>query len=58
MPFGGIGESGMGHYHGKWGFDTFSHRKSVVEASTFVDSTQLIYPPTGGLKEGIARKVL
>ena len=28
-PFGGFGNSGLGHYHGKWGFDTFSHKQSV-----------------------------
>lgn len=58
LPFGGVGESGMGSYHGKWGFDTFSHRKSVLNASTKIDSAQLLYPPMSGLKEGIARKVL
>jgi aldehyde dehydrogenase (NAD+) len=31
MPFGGVGESGMGGYHGKYGFDAFSHRKSVLK---------------------------
>ena len=30
MPFGGIGESGMGAYHGRTGFDTFSHKKSIL----------------------------
>src|SRR5699024_3308752 len=33
MPFGGVGESGMGSYHGKASFDTFSHKKSVVHKS-------------------------
>lgn len=37
MGFGGVGESGMGAYHGKRGFDTFSHRKSIVEKKTWVD---------------------
>lgn len=58
LPFGGVGESGMGAYHGKWGFDTFSHRKAVLNVSTKIDSAQLLYPPMSGLKEGIARKVL
>lgn len=31
MGFGGVGESGMGSYHGKRGFDTFSHTKSIVD---------------------------
>ncbi len=37
MPFGGVGGSGMGGYHGKFGFDTFSHHKSVIQKSTRVD---------------------
>ena len=37
MPFGGVGNSGMGSYHGKESFMTFSHRRSVVTTPTFVD---------------------
>ena len=37
MPFGGVGNSGMGTYHGKESFMTFSHRRSVVSTSTFID---------------------
>ncbi len=37
MPFGGVGASGMGGYHGKYGFDTFSHYKSIVDKKTFLD---------------------
>lgn len=37
MGFGGVGESGMGCYHGKAGFDTFSHTKSIVEKQTWLD---------------------
>jgi aldehyde dehydrogenase (NAD+) len=37
MAFGGVGESGMGGYHGKSGFDTFSHRKSIVNKRTWMD---------------------
>lgn len=37
MGFGGVGESGMGSYHGKCGFDTFSHKKSMVDKKTFLD---------------------
>ncbi len=37
LGFGGVGESGMGAYHGKTGFDTFSHKKSIVDKKTFVD---------------------
>lgn len=37
MGFGGVGESGMGAYHGERGFDTFSHKKSIVDKKTFID---------------------
>ena len=37
MPFGGFGESGMGGYHGKKGFETFSHYKSIVDKKTWID---------------------
>lgn len=37
MGFGGFGESGMGSYHGKAGFDTFSHDKSIVDKKTWLD---------------------
>ena len=37
MGFGGFKESGMGSYHGKAGFDTFSHYKSIVDKKTFID---------------------
>ncbi len=37
MGFGGVGESGMGAYHGKRGFDTFSHKKSIVNKSNWID---------------------
>ncbi len=37
MGFGGVGESGMGSYHGKAGFETFSHYKSILDKKTFMD---------------------
>lgn len=37
MPFGGVGESGMGGYHGKTGFETFSHFRSIVDKKTWMD---------------------
>ena len=37
MPFGGVGESGMGNYHGKYGFDTFSHLKSITDKKRWID---------------------
>ncbi|MCI8553431.1 MAG: aldehyde dehydrogenase [Clostridiales bacterium] len=44
LPFGGVGDSGMGRYHGKAGFDAFSYEKSVVERGTRLD-IPLRYPP-------------
>ena len=37
MGFGGVGESGMGAYHGKTGFNAFSHLKSIVDKATWLD---------------------
>lgn len=47
LPFGGIGPSGMGHYHGHEGFLTFSHSKAVFSKQRF-NAAKLIYPPYGG----------
>ncbi len=44
LPFGGVGQSGMGSYHGAAGFECFSHKKSVLNVATWIDSP-LIYPP-------------
>ena len=46
LPFGGIGDSGMGAYHGKTSFDTFSHSKSILTRSNLFDMP-LRYPPYG-----------
>lgn len=57
MGFGGVGASGMGSYHGKDSFDTFSHRKSILRKSTAMD-IPLRYQPYTRLKEHIIRRVL
>ncbi len=44
LPFGGVGNSGMGRYHGKDSFDTFSHKKSVLKKANWLD-VPLRYPP-------------
>lgn len=44
MPFGGVGDSGMGGYHGKASFETFSHKKSILQKSNLLD-VPLRYPP-------------
>lgn len=46
MPFGGVGNSGMGNYHGKWTFDTFSHTKSVLHNTTSIDMDVRYLPYT------------
>ncbi len=46
MGFGGVGESGMGSYHGRTGFETFSHRKSIVDKSTKIDLPMRYAPYT------------
>ncbi|SFC27794.1 coniferyl-aldehyde dehydrogenase [Marinospirillum celere] len=46
LPFGGVGASGMGHYHGREGFLTFSKAKGVFQRRLF-NSARLIYPPYG-----------
>jgi aldehyde dehydrogenase (NAD+) len=45
LPFGGVGPSGTGAYHGKYGFETFSHRKTVMTKPTRPDVGAFIYPP-------------
>jgi aldehyde dehydrogenase (NAD+) len=47
LPFGGVGTSGMGRYHGKAGFDAFSYRKSILKKGTRFD-LPLRYPPYAG----------
>lgn len=46
MGFGGVGESGMGAYHGKAGFETFSHSKSIVDKKTWIDLPMRYQPYT------------
>ena len=57
LPFGGVGESGMGAYHGRSGFDTFSHLKSVLDKPTKPDPP-LLYPPYKKVRERLLRRIL
>jgi len=57
LPFGGVGPSGMGAYHGKFGFEAFSHRKSVMTKPTRPDVTAMIYPPYTEKAWKLARKL-
>lgn len=57
MGFGGFGESGMGSYHGKDGFDTFSHTKSIVDKKNWLD-LPMRYQPYQKLYEKLLRMFL
>lgn len=57
LPFGGVGASGMGAYHGKWGFETLSHRRAVVARRAKPDPS-IMYPPYTDRDLKIMRKVL
>ncbi|KAI6690927.1 hypothetical protein NL676_027755 [Syzygium grande] len=57
LPFGGVGESGMGAYHGKFSFDVFSHKKAVVYRS-FMGDAMIRYPPYTDGKLRLMRALL
>jgi len=56
LPFGGIGNSGMGNYHGKFSFETFSHKKAIMKTPTWFDPA-LKYPPFKG-KLNLFKKII
>ena len=57
LPFGGVGDSGMGSYHGKASFDTFTHCRSVVKKGAWPDLPVRYHPYTPG-KWSIVRRIL
>jgi aldehyde dehydrogenase (NAD+) len=57
LPFGGVGASGMGAYHGRWGFEEFSHSKSVLTKPTRPDISSFIYPPYTDRAWKLARRL-
>jgi aldehyde dehydrogenase (NAD+) len=57
MPFGGVGPSGMGAYHGRFSFETFSHRKAVLRRGFRFD-LKLMYPPYTDRKLSWAKRLL
>lgn len=57
LPFGGVGNSGMGNYHGKFGFDTFSHQKAILDRATWGEP-DLKYPPYTEKKLNLIKKLL
>jgi aldehyde dehydrogenase (NAD+) len=54
LPFGGVGESGMGRYHGKFGFDAFSHFRAI-HTRTLPFDPPAMYPPYSDMKERVLR---
>jgi len=57
LPFGGVGNSGMGNYHGKAGFDTFSHTKSIYNHSTLIE-LPVKYTPYTNWKKQLLQKMI
>ncbi|GAB2860518.1 aldehyde dehydrogenase family protein [Actinocorallia aurea] len=57
LPFGGVGNSGMGAYHGEFGFEVFSHRKAVMRKGTSPDP-KFIYPPYTESTKKLLRRLL
>jgi aldehyde dehydrogenase (NAD+) len=57
LPFGGVGQSGMGSYHGKAGFNAFSHSKSILKRTAFPDAP-LRYPPFSRWKMRLIKLLL
>lgn len=56
LPFGGIGASGMGQYHGEEGFKTFSHGKSILKKGR-ISFAHLLFPPFGGFMHKLVYKL-
>ncbi len=57
LPFGGVGDSGIGNYHGKYGFETFSHYKSVLQKPFWIEPN-LKYPPYSKTKFKWLKRIL
>ena len=57
LPFGGVGNAGIGAYHGEESFRTFSHRKSVLKKSRVLNTT-LMYPPYSDKKLMVIKRFL
>ena len=57
LPFGGVGESGCGTYHGRFGFETFSHARAVLVQGR-PRLSRMVYPPYARLKTGLRGRVL
>lgn len=58
LPLGGVGESGMGSYHGRHSIETFSHTKAVLDKPLLPDTVRAIYPPFASAKERLIRRLM
>ena len=58
LPFGGVGGSGMGRYHGRASVELFSHHKPVLDKRVAPDTLSVLYPPSTPAKERILRTVV
>lgn len=58
LPFGGVGESGLGRYKGRFGFDTFSQPRPVFSKPTWADTLRFAYPPHSSFKRWLLRRML
>jgi len=54
LPFGGVGESGMGHYHGRFGFEALSHQRAVL-TQRLPTAVRLLHPPYGPRTEKVLK---
>ena len=57
LPFGGVGESGMGAYHGEHSYRVFSHEKAVLRKGTAIDPP-ITYPPYTGDKQKWLKRLM
>ncbi len=57
LPFGGVGNSGTGNYHGKYGFDIFSHHKSIIQKANWFEPF-MKYPPYNSFKLKLLKKLM
>ena len=58
LPFGGVGGSGIGRYHGRHSFDTFSQLRPVFSKGTLLDTLRFAYPPYTRFKSRLLRRLL
>ena len=58
LPFGGVGPSGMGSYHGRAGFETFSQRRPALAKTDTVDTLRAVYPPYTWAKRQAIKRLL